>query len=339
MRTWTLCSVAAFLLSSVNTTPAHAQTELIANGGFETGDFTGWTRIGDNLSGSHWEINDGTFLPFGMAMLEPPVAPISGQFDAISNQIGPTLQLLVCDSFIVPADVTQATFSYSDRIRNWLGMVIPGEQEYRVDILDANLNPLAEIYAMGVGDSPFQLGPNDRVFDLTSALQALEGQEVCIGFTVQADHLFFNVSIDNVSLLVGDPVDDGAVVAIDVKPGSDENSVNLKTNSKSKGKSSSAGGVLPVAILTDDGFDALETDDFTVELGDPLLAGTAFPIRAQAEDVDDDGDLDLLLHFSVLDLVDAGAIDGSSEALLLTGETITGTSIGAMDTVRIVPSK
>src|SRR5262249_26088484 len=41
-----------------------ATTELITNGNFETGDFTGWTV---SNGGGTWHINDGTFDPEGPA--------------------------------------------------------------------------------------------------------------------------------------------------------------------------------------------------------------------------------------------------------------------------------
>ena len=49
-----------------------------------------------------------------------------------------------------------------------------------------------------------------------------------------------------------------------IVPGSDPNSINLKTNSKRKGKGKSAGGMLPVAVLTTDDFDAFDVDDSSV---------------------------------------------------------------------------
>ena len=115
-------------------------------------------------------------------------------------------------------------------------------------------------------------------------------------------------------------------VDIDIKPGSDPKSVNLKSN-----------GVLPVAILTSDDFDALGVDDESVKLGDPRLTGTAAPLRSAEEDVDGDGDTDLLLFFSVPELVDAGALDDLSEAAMLTGETVDGVPVVGVDSVGIVP--
>lgn len=116
-------------------------------------------------------------------------------------------------------------------------------------------------------------------------------------------------------------------VLIDVRPGSDQNPVNP-----------GSAGRLPVALLTTDDFDAATTDlDQPIMLGDPDLAGTASPTHISLEDVDDDGDLDLLLHFRIRDLVDAGAIDNATESLGLTASTLDGTGIGGLDVVKIVP--
>lgn len=72
-------------------------------------------------------------------------------------------------------------------------------------------------------------------------------------------------------------------VEIDIKPGSDENRVN--TN---------GGGALPVSVITSDAFDALIVDIESVTFG----PGHASPTLSAIEDVDGDGDLDLLLHFN-----------------------------------------
>lgn len=71
-------------------------------------------------------------------------------------------------------------------------------------------------------------------------------------------------------------------VLIDVMPGSDLNPVNLVEN-----------GVIPVAILTTDSFDASWVNASTV-----VFAG-ASAVHSALEDVDGDGDLDMILHFEI----------------------------------------
>jgi hypothetical protein len=109
-------------------------------------------------------------------------------------------------------------------------------------------------------------------------------------------------------------------VAIDIKPGSDTNPINLKSK-----------GLVPVAILTADGFVAATVDPQTV-----LLAGVE-PLRWTMEDVDGDGDKDMLFHFKTEDLATV-LTENSTEATLV-GETTDGVSIQGTDKVQIVPSK
>jgi hypothetical protein len=115
---------------------------------------------------------------------------------------------------------------------------------------------------------------------------------------------------------VGTPAALTVTVAIDIKPGEDPNSINLK------GK-----GVVPVAILTTPEFDAAAVDPATV-----YFAG-AQPMKWTMEDVDGDADFDLLIHVQTqsLDLSAAG-----TEAAL-TGSTYDGQSIEGTDGVRLVP--
>ena len=92
---------------------------------------------------------------------------------------------------------------------------------------------------------------------------------------------------------------------------------------------------LRVAILTTADFDAKEVDPLTVMLGDPELGGTASPIRSRVRDVDRDGDKDLLLVFSMCDLVNNGALDADSMELVLTGQTSDGIEIVGSDSVQV----
>jgi hypothetical protein len=97
-------------------------------------------------------------------------------------------------------------------------------------------------------------------------------------------------------------------VEIDIKPGSDMNPINLK-----------AKGVVPVAVLTTNEFDAQTIDRSTVQ-----FAG-ATPVRWTLEDVDKDGDDDMLFHFKTQDL---NLTEDSTEAILTgqVGGQLTATS-------------
>ena len=105
-------------------------------------------------------------------------------------------------------------------------------------------------------------------------------------------------------------------VKIDIKPGSYPNSINLKSK-----------GVVPVAVLTADSFDASTIDPDTV-----LFAG-ASPLRWTIEDVDNDGDMDMLFHFKTQEL----DLTKDSTDATLTGTTYDGTLVEGTDTVNIVP--
>ena len=125
-------------------------------------------------------------------------------------------------------------------------------------------------------------------------------------------------SDSNVALLK----DDGGCVApavsvsIDIKPGSFPNSINPRSK-----------GVIPVAILTDT-FDATTVDALSVEFG-PARA-TESHGRGHIEDVDGDGDQDLVLHFRTQD---TGIQCGETSASL-TGMTTSGTAIQGSDSIR-----
>ncbi len=110
-------------------------------------------------------------------------------------------------------------------------------------------------------------------------------------------------------------------VDIDIKPGSDPNSINMGGN-----------GVIPVAILGSDTFDVTEVDPLSV-----LLEGAALRLKGKSgnagsyEDVNADGFLDLVVH-----ILDFSVAEGSTDAIL-TGETYGGQPIHGSDSIRLVP--
>ncbi|MFL6192789.1 MAG: hypothetical protein ACJ75H_01360, partial [Thermoanaerobaculia bacterium] len=109
---------------------------------------------------------------------------------------------------------------------------------------------------------------------------------------------------------------------VDIKPGGVPNSINPRSN-----------GVIPVAILTTPDFDATQIDPLTVRFG----PGGAIEAHGKGhlEDVDGDGDIDLMLHFRT---EQSGILCGSTQASL-TGDTYAGRRIEGSDGVSTVGCK
>jgi len=111
-------------------------------------------------------------------------------------------------------------------------------------------------------------------------------------------------------------------VVIDIKPGSDPNSITPGSR-----------GVIPVAVLTTVDLDAADVDPATVLFG---ATGTeAAPVRSALEDADGDGDVDLVLHFRT----QATGIACGDTSASLTGETFGGQDIEGSDTINTVGCK
>jgi len=105
------------------------------------------------------------------------------------------------------------------------------------------------------------------------------------------------------------------LIDIDIKPGSDPNSINSKSM-----------GLVPVAILSSADFDATSVDVTTVTFG----PNQAAPVHSgHLEDVNGDGLTDMVVHFVQKD---TGLSPGDIEADLI-GVTLDGTDFCGMDAV------
>jgi hypothetical protein len=141
---------------------------------------------------------------------------------------------------------------------------------------------------------------------------------------------------DTIQVVVHSVID----AVIDIKPGSDENPIHLGAN-----------GILLLAILsTQKASGELEDFDASLLLTVPLASfefgdsragfGRVSPIRATVEDVDADGDMDLVLHFSMASIRAMGAAD-SVDAVLSAefGGDGLGADLIGWDAIRMAPQK
>ena len=117
-------------------------------------------------------------------------------------------------------------------------------------------------------------------------------------------------------------------LTIDIRPGSYPNTINLKSKD-----------VISVAILTSATFDATTVDPSSVCFGDAEDPSqrdcTEAHGRGHIQDVDKDGDLDLVLHY------EAGqtGIDLGDTQACLTGRTFDGMAIRGCDSIKVLPAK
>jgi parallel beta-helix repeat protein len=114
-------------------------------------------------------------------------------------------------------------------------------------------------------------------------------------------------------------------VDIDIKPGSYPNAINLGSY-----------GLIPVAILSSEEFDATTVNPETVELAGAGVAvrGKSNKYMAHEEDVDGDGLVDLVTQVATENLDPGQFQDGSA---VVTGATYEGQQITGTDEITIVP--
>jgi hypothetical protein len=225
--------------------------------------------------------------------------PVTGLLYGVVVGAGPSVFSNLEMAFSGDGDNDFVSIDPATGLATVLAMTLPsGEQNFA-----AALDPAA-------GDYYYRTGGNLVTVDLGSG---------AVATSVAAPDNFYALEAP---FLPTPPV---LEVAIDIKPGNSQNTINPGSN-----------GVIQVAILTTsvaDGdavdFDAADVDPATVAFG-PGGATPVHPIRLK--DVDHDGDGDLLLHFGT----SAAAIACGDTTATLTGATFAAQLFTGTDAVRTV---
>ena len=120
-------------------------------------------------------------------------------------------------------------------------------------------------------------------------------------------------------------------VNVDIKPGSNHNSVNLKSS-----------GLLPVALLGSAELDVRTVRPETIMIGDvDLPENGSYDNRRLMygyEDLNGDGYQDLVGEFVVYHLVRNGVLTAETTSLTVTAQLSDGTEIVGQDSVAVTPS-
>jgi len=158
------------------------------NGGFETGDLSGWIVP---LTNAGFVVDDGTLLPPSGDGTTPPFA---GQFSAVADQASPSISCIV-QTVAIPTNAGTVVLSWVNRVRNFYSSFATNQQ-FRVEIRDTNNNLMAVPYVTQPGDPLLA-----SVWTTNSAdLSAFGGRTIRVAFVVNAGLNYLDVHLDQVSL-------------------------------------------------------------------------------------------------------------------------------------------
>jgi len=197
--------------------PARAATQIITNGGFESG-LSGWTLQNQLGSDGMFFLQTGTASPVNGLPVPPPPGGASA---AMTDAQGPGTHLLFQD-VVVPTGNRVGTLNFSLFIGNRadrfatpasLDFSTPTlNQQARVDILRPGADPFS-VAAADILFNAFQTRTTDPLIsgytafsvNVSSAISAQVGQTLRLRFAEADNVSLFNFGVDNVSLIVEVP--------------------------------------------------------------------------------------------------------------------------------------
>lgn len=194
----------ATTLSIASLTAQAAPVQLITNGGFETGNFSGWTTVnngGSSGCGSNvWEVNATGHEGCGTM-----AKPISGTYAAYNTFDGTANPYTLSQQIVVPGSVLAATLSFMDEFSmSYSGTL----RTFRVDFYDqANTTLLGNVLTQTVGTSQSQAWTTNS-FDVTALLASQANKTITLRFTEIVPTAYTgpgNFGLDNISLQANVP--------------------------------------------------------------------------------------------------------------------------------------
>lgn len=193
--------------------PAGAGAATVVNGGFETGDLSGW-QVFNSSTGGDWTVYTAADLTLIPEFFPPP----SGSFAAITFEVEPDTAILYQDVALEPffSHTLALTLYYNSRAPivvpspNSLATdgSAPANQQVRVDVMRptapieslAPADILATVFANNNGDP--EIVPPTR---LAADLSAFAGQTVRLRIANAVHEAVFNTGLDDVSIISTPP--------------------------------------------------------------------------------------------------------------------------------------
>jgi PEP-CTERM motif len=202
MRKSILFLTLLLVLGTLGAPMAQASTELLTNGGFESG-LAGWTVSSSAGSLGSWFAGSGGATP---QTGNPTVGAASGTGYAVTDQFGPGTNALSQD-FTVALGTSSLTWSFDMFVNDWGAVFDPKNQYLTFGLMADGTDPLSGSYIAGtlnVPSSPVLVSggtPNPYIhysFDILPFLTA--GKTYQIDFLESDQVSPMHVGVDNVSI-------------------------------------------------------------------------------------------------------------------------------------------
>lgn len=215
-----LLTVVLAVALTVCLVPASASAATVVNGGFETGDFTGWQEQDQTGGSGSWYVYTGTSSPLSHHMIP---APPEGSDAASTDSTGDGSHILYQDVALEPG--LTHTLSLYVYYNSYAAIASPSSldkttspnQQYRIDVMKpgaslTSVDPadiLLTVFRTQTGD-PTSLAPTLMTVDLTP----FAGQTVRLRAAEVDNQLFFNAGLDAVTITSAPPTIAPAVATL-----------------------------------------------------------------------------------------------------------------------------